>query len=1496
MKEENLQKLTPLQKAFYFLKQADEKIAKLEKERAEPIAIIGLGCRFPGGGNTPDNFWQILEQGVDTIREIPKERWDVDAYYDSHPGTLGKMYTRYGGFLTENIDFFDAQFFGIAPKEVELMDPQQRLVLEVTWEALENASINPYDLRGTSTGIFIGVCNHDFSDVVSKNLPDEEKEFYLLTGNTISILSGRMAYILGLTGPSVSMDTACSSSLTALHEACQSLRSGECNLALSGGVNILLNPDIHMGFCAANALAPDGHCKTFDARGDGYVRGEGCGMIVLKRLSDALADKNPIIAVIRSSAINQDGPRSGLTVPSKEAQASLIRSALTKAHLEPDSIDLIEAHGTGTPLGDPIEIGALSSVFAGRKDKPFYVGSVKTNCGHLEGAAGVIGVIKMALALQRGMIPAHLNFEKLNPHISLDALQVQIPLKSVPWPKSDHPRRGGVNAFGFSGTNAHAILEEAPPNAKTSTLKRPSHLLTLSTKNEKALVELVQSYKNYLSAHPEVNLGDLVFTANTGRAHFESRLAIVADNVPELLSILQNEDLTISEAPVKRPKIAFLFTGQGSQYPKMGKQLYDAQPLFKTTIDHCASILDKLLDKPLLEILFKEDTNEIREIDRTGYAQPALFAFEYALAELWKSWGIIPDFVMGHSAGEYVAATVAGIISLEDGLKLIAARARLMQALPPGGAMASLAMDVGTVKKAIAECNAQVEIGAINGPMQTVISGEAAGVDKVLDYFKERNIKMRRLYITIASHSKLMEPMLDEFLKVAETIVHHPPKISFVSNLTGQVVSSEVLTPSYWTKHIRQPVQFNKGIAELVSQDTTIFLEIGPHPVLVGLGSECVPEGKGNWLPSLRRDHDEWKTILESVGQLYRLGAKIDWKAFEAPYENKHILLPNYPFQRERYWPKALSQTKIAKRPSEDVFKQWCYQMVWKKAQDVHPDLNKLKGNWLIVSDGKELSRHLIEKLQEMGSLCTVLKDENNDLTLLQKGSFKGILCVGISVKNALTLSQALVKLNQAPSLCFVTWGVHPLTDTPVNLSQAPLVGFFRSFALEYPDLDALHVDLDAQNDARVNVELLLAELATQGKDNQVAYRKSTRFVPRIVHLPVPEKKTVTIDAQGSYLITGGLGALGLKTAEWLVLKGARHLVLTGRKGASESNREWLRSLEIQGVKVETVRCDISQENEVASLMQKFGTQWPTLKGIIHSAGILHDALLSQQEWSYFEEVFAPKVSGASLLHQYSLKQPLDFCVFYSSAASLGNPGQTNYSAANAYLDALAHYRRQQGLPALSIGWGPWGEIGLAMHSAKQLEKVGWNPLPTHLGIKTLEYLLEQNAEHVLVADVDWKTYQQSQAQESILFSELVPQQEVKEHETLLQKLEMSVSGERELLLRAHLQNVVRKILGLPTSQMIKNDQGFFESGMDSLMAVQLKNKLQHDVGPNFKLASSLAFDHPTINSLARFLKDLMFPEQQENISPTVSAVTIEEEVNSMDLDDIKKLIEEYSE
>lgn len=1637
--------LSPTKKALLALKQMQSKLDAIELAKTEPIAIIGMGCRFPGGADTPEQFWTLLHEGISAAAEVPADRWPLDAYYDSNmkQPARAKMYVRRGHFLSQ-VDQFDPQFFGISPREAVMMDPQQRLLLEVCWETLERAALAPANLVDSNTGVFVGIMNQDYLHIAAH--PLQISDMYTATGSLLSVAAGRLAYILGLQGPALTVDTACSSSLVTVHLAAMSLRLGECDLALAGGVNLMVAPHSTVFSCLDHSLAPDGRSKTFDAAADGYGRGEGCGMVALKRLSDAMRDGDNIVALIRGSAVNHDGKSSGLTVPNGIAQQKVIRQALKNSKVNATDVSYIEAHGTGTSLGDPIEVESLAAVF-GPREQPLLMGSVKTNIGHLESGAGIAGLFKVVLALQHQEIPPHLHLETPNPLIPWDEISIAVPTSPCPFPQVNGRRLAGVSSFAISGTNAHVILEEAPNQYQPTfapeeplvtehllgSSQHPLHLLTLSAKSENALRELTNRYETYLNANPDVSVADICFTANTGRSHFAQRLAVLGESTIALGEALQTARTRwnhASSSAESDPKIAFLFTGQGSQYVNMGRRLFETAPTFHQALVHCDEILRKSGSFPknisLLDVLYPATAPSSASalLNNTEITQPALFAVAYGLAKLWNSWGISPDYVCGHSVGEYVAACIAGVFSLEEGLQLIAERGRLMGLLPRNGAMVAIAASEEQVAYEL-QPYANVAIAAINGPQSVVISGDRQAVDRIVARFVQREIQTTQLPVSHAFHSPLMEPMVAAFRGVADTVTYSEPIIDLVSLVTGNVVTpaDRITSAEYWSHHILAPVRFEHGMQCLYQQGVDTFVEIGPKPVLLGMARQGLSDDGSSaaasrlWLPTLRplpstegegdTFADDWQHILKSLGDLYVRGAEVDWAAFHANQGAQKVILPTYPFQRERYWVQSGNQHvgergngqhegivthqrsnvmnllaqgdagQLAARlgragqftPEQQTFlssalallinehqqeqlsaqldgADWFYEPVWRPQPRIEAGATTFVtketelGRWLIFADRGGVGEALAEHLAQQGQRPLLVYATHGESyqegdhwylnpahladfqrvveSLMHEQPINQIVYLwGVDIPEAGAQDDGAALLQNSVQSCggvlhllqaitaqtdllkgrvwLVTRGAISIQDEPVAVGQTPLWGLGKVISLEHPqiwggmlDLSLRYASLRSRNDAvpklakgayPEDAQLIYTEivdqLGAQQKEDAIAFRGEERYIARLVssaRFGATSPNTVSsppLAADATYLITGGLGALGLSIAQWMVERGAKHLLLTGRSGA-KGKEEQVQQLTQSGATIKVVAADVANADDVTKLLAEAQKTMPPLRGIVHTAGVLDDGVLQGQSWERFEQVMRPKVAGAWNLHTLTAEIPLDFFVLFSSEASLlGSAGQANYAAGNAFLDGLAHYRRALGLPALSINWGSWDEVGMATQVSEQ-QHARWRAqgiqlIPPKVGLSLLGRLLVMDGQ-VAVLPIDWSLFRKTTPNRTLLADlGTVTPKEVAKKETPVDdfalRLQEAPINNRLPLLMAHLQAEVAQILG--ARQLPTPTQGLFDMGMDSLLAMELRNHLQSTL--QIAAPATLVLEHPTIEKLANhLLKELFVVEAPE--------------------------------
>lgn len=1595
----------------------------------EPIAIVGIGCRFPGADG-PEAFWRLLSGGVDATSEVPADRWDVDAFYSPDPSVPGTAVTRRGGFL-DAVDQFDFQFFGISPRESAQMDPQQRLLLEVAWEALEDAGQVPDALAGSRTGVFVGISTNDygFLRLGQPQLVDA----YTGTGNALSIAANRLSYTFDFHGPSLSVDTACSSSLVAVDLACRSLRDGECTMALAAGVNVILSPALAINFSKARVMAPDGRCKTFDAEADGYVRGEGAGVVVLKPLSRALEDNDPIYAVIRGSATNSDGRTNGLIAPSGRAQERVLTEAFRRAGLPAGAVQYIEAHGTGTAIGDAIEANALGTVLAeGRPEgSRCLVGSVKTNIGHLEAAAGVAGLIKVALALQHRAIPPSLNYTEPNPHILFDSLPLDVVQTLTPWPAGSRAV-AGVSSFGFGGTNAHVVLTEAPQvrsGHPDDTAAPRAELLALSARSPEALTALVGEYEMALFSgglNGSSALSDLCYTAGARRGHHDYRLAVVGDSPAALFESLSayrlgesRPGLSVGHCAAGRPGpgVTFIFSGQGSQWPGMAQRLQADEPIFADALAACDSALHPHLGHSILKELAKPQ--ERSKLGDIGILQPTIFAIQVALAALWRSWGVEPAAVVGHSLGEVAAAHVAGALSLEDAARVICARARMLRGVRGRGAMMVTETTLAEAQELIAGHEREVAVAASNSHRSTVLAGEPKVLEELMAKLQQRDRFCRWIEVDVASHSPQMEALGAGLRGSLVKLKPTAPTVPMYSTVTGELVGEKLLDADYWVANLCSPVRFSPALRRLLETGHDTFVELSPHPILLTAAREDVEDMRRTCtlLPSMRRDDDGRSTMLGSLGTLYTLGQPVAWEQIY-PEGSRCVPAPTYPWQRVHSWLDAgsivaprhsgaglpgggwrgpirsaaqpgtvlteidvttgalsaeqlgelagqavevafgpgsrsvaalnLNGGPVAARTvqfalTDDGFEcygsaagaDWSllatgrlvagqsgapaittapadpaehsYRVRWQPASITSDGEGRPvePGSWLILSDGP-VADTLRDHLEAQAQSCVLVEPvlglaeiervsadgyrvdpgRPEHFAELLRAAFGGDRppCRGVvhlwnlladteSLETATDLgSLSVVHLIQAltmsgwaesPRLWLVTRGAQPAGDesTPLSVAQAPVWGLGRSIDHEHPELHATGVDLSADGGPE-ELRGLFGEIWSDNRETDVALRGQRRYVARLepYRASAEQPGEFALHEQATYLVTGGLGAVGGKVAGWLVERGARHLVLMGRGAPSATAEATLDALRAAGAEVTVAQGDVTKADDVAAVLATIGASMPPLRGVVHAAGTVDDAILARLDAPKLRAVMAPKVQGAWNLHTLTADAELDFFVLFSSAASvLGSPGAANYGAANAFLDALAWHRRAAAAPALSVNFGPWAGLGMFTNSElhRHFSHYGVEGMPAQSYFAALEGLLAGSgvpAPQVMVLDIDWARWRPS-AQSPLLRDLQVSGDSAGAAggSGLFEAVQAADPQERRRLLEVYLRDLVAGKLGLAPAGL-DVAAPLNSLGVDSLITLELRIQVERELGIVVPVARLL--DGPSVGSLSGWLAE----------------------------------------
>ncbi|HEX6290282.1 MAG TPA: SDR family NAD(P)-dependent oxidoreductase [Herpetosiphonaceae bacterium] len=1515
-------------------------------DNSSDIAIIGMAGRFPGA-NDLDTFWQNLCNGVESIARLTDDELraaGVNPALIEHPS-----YVKAAPILDE-IEGFDAGFFGYSPREADLMDPQQRLFLECAWQALEDGGYNPHSYDGL-IGVYGGAktSTYLFNLFANRRVVESLDITEIGIGNDLANLTTRVSYKLNLKGPSYAIHTACSTSLVAIHLACQSLLVDECQMALAGGVSINVPHKAGYLYQHGGILSPDGHCRPFSADAQGTLFGSGVGVVLLKRLQDALDDGDTIYAVIKGTATNNDGAlKASFTAPGVEGQVEVIACALANAGVRPRAISYVEAHGTGTTLGDAIEVLALTRAFRSAKQRQYCaLGSVKSNIGHLDTAAGISSLIKTVLALRHKQIPPSLHFDQPNPKIDFANSPFYVNTALSDWPSADGPRRAGVSSFGFGSTNAHVILEEAP-QPEPSDPAAPWQLLLLSARSDAALETMTENLAAHLRAHPEQNLADVVYTLQIGRQAFSHRRALVCRDRQDALDALESHDaqrlLTSAQESSDRP-VVFMFSGQGAQYPDMARELYETEPNFRAQVDRCCDLLLPHLGCDLRELLYPAgaDTAAAERLNQTAFAQPALFVIEYALAQLWMSWGIQPVAMIGHSIGEYVAATLAGVLSLEDALALVAARGRLMQALP-GGSMLAVFLAEHELRPMLhgvpsGPGTRDLALAAVNGPRHCVVSGPDAAITALERQLSAQGVEWRRLHTSHAFHSAMMEPMVDQFRAEVARVTLHEPTMPYLSNVTGTwITAAQAADANYWTRHLRQTVLFSAGIQELLKEPDRIFLELGPGNTLSTFVRQHAERHAGQEaLASLRHPQDRQPDVAfarATLGRLWLAGVEIDWRAVHGDARRLRVPLPTYPFERQRFWIDADSplhelnlQQMLPSAKAE--LSDWFYLPSWKRSMlplRVQPAaLAAQPQRWLVLLDGYGLGAGIALRLEQarqqvvrvvpgpefrsLGAGSYTINPQRPedyaallaDLRQQELVPDRVVHCWGVTFDEQARAwsmhfdqSQALgfyslLFLIQALGgnaldtlhLDVISSGLHNITGMELlSPDKATLLGACRVIPQEYPRVRCRSIDValpEAQPSAAL-IDQLLAEVCSSSADSVIAYRGAHRWAQSFAPVQLEPPSGTRLREQGVYLITGGLGGVGLIIAEHLARTVRAKLVLVGRSplperaawehylathDADDSVSRKLRSLqalEAHGAEVAAFSADVTDLAQMRAAIEQSIERFGTIHGIIHAAGVAGGGLIQLKTAEAAEAVLAPKTRGTLTLAASAQGLDLDFLALFSSLTGVvGEFGQVDYCAANAFLDAFAQWHTAtSGTFTVSINWDTWQETGMAVSAA----------LPPEL---------RQIREHVIEGGLS--PAEGAEAFDRILAHSTVPQVLVSTHD--LERRIANIQALTQKLLaqamdaalpsgpahpRPNLQtlyvaprNEFEQNLALVWQQVLGIEQvgvhdDFFQLGGHSLLITQLLNRL-HTIYPIDIPIRSL-FENPTVAGMALLVEE----------------------------------------
>ncbi len=1438
----------------------------------EPIAIIGLGCRLPGdsGGDIqgPGEMWDFLVERRSAVSTVPEGRWQ--AFDDGSPGTVAALAgtTRWGSFLSD-VAGFDAEFFGIAPREADRIDPQQRLMLEVAVEALEHAGIPAESLQRSLTGVFVGACVSEYGFLASRDL--SQIDAWTGTGGALSIIANRLSYLLDLRGPSLAVDTACSSSLVAVHMACQSLRTGQSELAIAGGVNLLLAPTVTRSFDAAEAMSKTGACHAFDAAADGFVRGEGCGVAILKRLSDAVRDGDRVLAVVRGAAVNQDGRSNGLMAPNPAAQAAVLRAACADAGIEPSQVDYVETHGTGTLLGDPIEARALGAVYGrGRSPQaPLLAGAVKTNFGHLEAAAGMVGLIKATLAVQSGEIPPNQHFDAPNPHIPFDELRLKVVAEPTKWPDTGHPRRAGVSSFGFGGTNAHVVLEQAPEPEPRPPAPTPAvTTLVITGKTTERMAELATTLADWMgAAGVAVPLADIAHTLNHHRTHHPTFGTVCAADrdqaVAGLRALAAGQQATGVVAPQRPggPGTVFVYSGQGSQWAGMAGRLLADEPVFAAAV---AELEGDFVDQ--LGFSLREVIAGGQPVEGSVRVQSVLVGLQLALTTLWRSYGVEPDAVIGHSMGEVSAAVVAGALTAREGLRVIAARSRLMAQLADKGAVALLELDAAATEALIAG-HPGVTVSVYSSPRQTAVAGPAESVDAVIASAREQNIFARRVNMEVASHTAMMDPILGELRTALTGLTPRQPRIPVLSTVEN-APAARLFDAEYWVANLRSPVRFSQAVVS-AGADYGTFIEISPHPLLTRAVSETLDVfdlGNPHSLGTLQRDTHDTVAFHTNLNATYIASPPPGGHPPEP-----HPDLPTTPWRHGRYWIdefpaahphgfEARSRRQVVGSADSPVPPDWLYEPTW-QVRPLPASDTAATGSWLVVGDSElaaELGRG-VDRVADAGTLRAALDGVDHVVFAPQVDADGFDVGSAYALFNeARSLVAELISIPAPPRLFIVTRNAQPvIAGDRANPAHAVLWGLGRTLALETPEIWGGLVDLDESMPAVLTGRLVGDEAGAGDGEDQVVYRAGERHVPRLQPTAATTSDTMLGNAT-SQLVIGATGHIGPHLIRQLAGMGAGTIVAVSRHPGDRLDDLRL-ELASAGTTLVPVAADATDETAMAALFGRFGSELPPLEGVYLAAFAGGPVTLADMTDDDVTTMFAPKLDALAVLHRLSLRTKVRHFVLFSSISGLlGSRWLAHYTATSSFLDTFAYARRNLGLPATVVNWGLWKSLADKESDAGQvMANAGLEPMPDEAAIRALPMVMAAGAPvRSAVVDADWpllaaayRTRGAVRIIDDVLTGGAATGAVESEFGRRLRECAPELRRE---MLADHIGTAAAAVMGLSPEKRPDPDSGFFQLGMDSLMSVTLQRQLSAGLG--IDLPASLIYEYPTISSLTEAL------------------------------------------